>query len=173
VFAKHIEKIELPIKFKMRNIFTYLMYVSTAVLLFFSIWCNNGAYSTLFNSDSRYAPMEAVDYLDTYDKDDVVLYTEFNNGAYCEFRGYRVYIDGRPELFSKKLNGKDDVLDEYCQITNGKADIGEFIQKYNFTHLIVSDKSIVSGYLKGNDAYIIVVEGKEYCLFEKKGFRTK
>ena len=108
-----------------------------------------------------------VEYLDSLDKDNIILYTEFNNGAYFELAGYKVYIDARPELFMKKINNKEDIYTEYIDVVNGKTDVREFISKYNFTHLVTNNLSITGIYLKYSDDYRLIVENELYSLYEK------
>ena len=56
----------------------------------------------------------AMDYLlEHYDPDEVVLYADYNNGGYPEFRGVKSYIDPRAEVFLKGFNGKEDILAEF------------------------------------------------------------
>jgi hypothetical protein len=116
--------------------------------------------------DSFVATVDAADYLDNKNKDEIVLYTEFNNGAYMEFRGYKVYIDARPELFQKNINNKDNIYDEYLSVQMGNVGCRDFLEKYQFTHLIVSDGSILSGFMQACDEYEMVVDGEGYCLYE-------
>ena len=123
-------------------------------------------YSRYSNEDTPLTPKEAVKYLDNFNKDDIKLYNEFNNGAYLEWKGYKVYMDARPELFSIKVNNKEDVLTEYINLTNGELDYREFLQKYQFTHLLVSNKTMTV-FMENADDYKVVVEGKGYKLFEK------
>lgn len=119
-------------------------------------------------ADSSKAPVEAVAYLDLLEKDNVTLYTEFDNGAYMELNGYKVYMDARPELFQEKVNGREDVYSEYLQVLNGTIDFDEFLDKYQFSHLIVFDGTALSAHLRATDGYDMVVDGNGYTLFERQ-----
>ncbi|HAB66029.1 MAG TPA: hypothetical protein DCE23_01545, partial [Firmicutes bacterium] len=106
---------------------------------------------------------DIVDYmLDNYDKDDIKLYVEFNNGAYAEYMGIKSYIDTRAELFLKNSNGKDDIFDESIHIfENDKFfDYDAFVNKYGFTHILVNMyiNSNFDEYLQSNDKYEVVYE---------------
>ena len=50
--------------------------------------------------------------VENYDINKVRLYTSFNDGGYYEFRGIKVYMDPRAELFYKKVNKKEDIYIE-------------------------------------------------------------
>lgn len=126
-------------------------------------------YGSLEIVDSGSSPVEAVAYLDDLDdasKDEVVLFTEFNNGAYMQLNDYKVYIDARPELFQKNVNGKEDIYTEYLMVRTGVMDFEEFFNKYNFTHLLVDDGTPLSGFLKAYDGCKLAVDGDGYCLYE-------
>ena len=114
-------------------------------------------------------PAGAADYLDTLDKEDIVLYTGFNNGAYMEWRGYKGYMDARPEIYSKKLNGTKDVLAEYCTILDGSADYAVWLEEYQFTHLLVYENCL-NAYLQARDDYIIVWQDGTNTLYERADF---
>ena len=98
--------------------------------------------------------------LDNYNKDDIILYIGFNDGGYAEYRGIKSYIDGRAELFSKKLNNKDDIFLEYKNLSeHGKTfDYESFINKYNFTHILLfyNDEEYFAEYLDNNSSYSLV-----------------
>lgn len=120
------------------------------------------------------APTSAVEYLNSIEedkKDDIVLFTGFNNGAYLEWNGYKVYMDARPELFEDKIGGQGDIYSEYIDVCKGNIDYAEFLEKYGFTHLILDSEVAFSTYLKCTGDYDIVVDIEdEYKLFERKDF---
>ena len=119
------------------------------------------------NEDSVLTPIVAADYLDLVARQKAVLYTEFNNGAYMEWRGYQVYMDARPELFQTEINGQEDVYTEYVNVQNGTIDYAEFLDKYGFTYLIVSDGALLGMYLSLDTGYEVVVEGNGYTMYER------
>lgn len=130
------------------------------------VLCISANYSQFSSVDNPFAPKEAVKYLDTLPKESITLYNEFNAGAYMEWEGYQVYFDARPELFSIEINKKEDVLTEYSQLESGEADYQAFLDKYNFTHLIVSNP-LFAMYLDMHENYQVVVEGNQYALYER------
>ena len=100
--------------------------------------------------------MEAVDYIvDNYNKEDVILYTDFTNGGYAEFNDLKSYIDPRAELFHIKLNKKENIIAEYIAVTEGTINFDNFVNKYKFTHIIVMDQSSFNKYLLENDDYTV------------------
>lgn len=144
-----------------KALYIVVLTITITIILFKS--CDYADYT---NKDSTLAPYKAVAYLDKNETSDITLYTEFNNGAFCEWHGYKVYMDARPELFQKNINKKKDIYTEYCDVATGKANYEEFLNKYNFTHLIVSDNTVFNMYLTLNSNYTAVVDGEGYTLYE-------
>ena len=92
-----------------------------------------------------------------YDKDKVILYTDFNQGGYVEYYGLKTYIDPRAEVFVKKFNGKEDIFAESRKMFNYSDgfDFDKFVEKYNFTHLIVNMNNGLYIALENSDNYIL------------------
>lgn len=115
--------------------------------------------------------VNAVEYLNTLNKDDIVLYTTFNTGNYMEFSGYKIYMDARPELFYPDITGNENILQEWYNIEySGKDNIEEFVDKYEFTHFSVVETSTMDTYLKYNENYECVSKDDGFLLYEKKTF---
>lgn len=96
----------------------------------------------------------AADYLDTQNRDEMVLYAGFNEGSYLEFRGYRPYLDGRAELFLEAKNGQFDYFNEFIRLNNGVLYYKDFLDKYGFTHILVPTE--------GNYLYISLIHDADY-----------
>lgn len=108
----------------------------------------------------------AVAYLaDNADEKSVVLYTSFFDGGYAEYNGFRVYIDARAEVFLKKNNKQKDVFEEYISLQNGNLHYSEFLNKYNFTHILVTKTDILDLYLSEDDKYSIFYEDEKSKIY--------
>lgn len=99
---------------------------------------------------------ETFDYIiDNYDKDEVVLYANYNNGGYAEFRGIKPYIDARAEVYMKKFNKKADILEESFSLNEEYLE--KFIDKYHFTHFLIDDDDyLFKNYLSKSEEYELV-----------------
>lgn len=126
-------------------------------------------YDNKSNSEEvdEFAPTKAVEYLDTLEnKENIRLFTEFNNGAYLMMNGYKVYIDARAEAYTKNINGNYDIYKEYFDLLDKQIDFKEFLDKYNFTHLVVSSYNDLDLYLQYNSGYSVKVDEGVYKVYE-------
>lgn len=100
--------------------------------------------------------------------ENVTIFNRIDAGSYLEFNGYKAYIDPRVELFLKDNNGQYNYINEYFNASYGKIYYRDFIEKYGFTHLIVSDSepAIVSGLEQDSD-FEKVYEDENYKLFRR------
>lgn len=107
-----------------------------------------------------------IDYLEkNYDAKKIVLYTNYNNGSYAEYRGLKPYIDPRAEIFLKSNNHKEDIMREYYFLQNGLLDYDKFINKYNFTHMIVTKTDSLYDRVSKDNRYKMIYKGKGYKIY--------
>lgn len=119
--------------------------------------------------ETGHKPQEAaaVDYLLQHaDTGKTVLYTDYNTGAYAEFMGFKAYLDARAEVFVLANNKKEDVYLEFLKLQNGALYYKDFLDKYHFTHLLVSKTDMLYTYLPHDDAYKLAYEDENYCVYE-------
>ena len=108
-----------------------------------------------------------VKYLNSnYEKKDIVLYTEFSEGGYMEFNGFKCYLDPRAEVFVAKFNKKEDIYKESIKLYKFGFDLKKFVKKYNFTHMLVKIDNGLYEYLEQDNDYIL--EKKQYFDKDKK-----
>lgn len=98
-------------------------------------------------------------------KDDLILYTGYGEGALAQFKGLATYIDPRAEVFVKKNNKKDDIMKEYADLQNGNIYYKNVLDKYKFTHLLVSNDDILNTFLPYDSDYEITYENESYKIF--------
>lgn len=103
-----------------------------------------------------------------------VLYTSFDGGSYFEMKGYKVFVDARPELYFKKLNKKENIIDDFkAMISTDDEQITATIEKYGFTHFNVHRKPIVNKHLKKyltDNGYKIVAKDEDFYLYESPDY---
>lgn len=113
---------------------------------------------------------DIIEYLDNNTSKDITLYTNYDNGSYVEFYGYKPYIDTRAEVFIKKNNKKKNVLDEYFKLLKGNLDTDKFIDNYKFDYILVDESENFYNYIKNCEDYELVYSGKykNTLLFKRK-----
>ena len=99
--------------------------------------------------------------------EDVVLYTGFNDGAYAEFMGFKPYIDARAEVFVEKNNGQRDIMQEYCSMLSGDIYYKDVLDRYQFTHLLISKEDILRTYLPHDADYRLVYQDDNYLIYQR------
>ena len=110
-----------------------------------------------------------IDYLDSVveNKENIKLYTDYLDGSYAEFRGYYCYIDPRGEIFLKTNNNKEDIYEEFDNLSKLVVNYKEFIDKYNFDYMLVNKESTM-GYLMKDDSYkyTVIKENNTHTLYK-------
>ena len=117
----------------------------------------------------RYDLDKCIEELQNSDYPIVFLYTNFNDGQYLEFYGFRPYIDGRAEVFLEQNNKYYDVFDEYYCLFNGGIYYKDFLDKYGFNYMILGkdmDSCIYESVIHDSD-YEIVYESYDVVLVKR------
>jgi hypothetical protein len=97
----------------------------------------------------------------------VTVYTGYNDGGYVEFLGLKPYIDARAEVFLIENNSQQDVMKEYVDLQSGKLHYQTFLNRYHFTHLIVTHADILFTYLALDDNFELAYTTQDYYLFKR------
>ena len=137
---------------------TYIL-LGIILLCLFGYNIYDGAYKLKTGID------DVISYLDENTSKDIRLYTDYHNGSYVEFYGYKPYIDTRAEVYLKMNNKKEDILVEYFNILEGDIDLDKFLDKYNFDYLIVSKTDNLYNHLKKDTNYEVVFKSKDKKTF--------
>lgn len=73
--------------------------------------------------------------------ENISLYVNQGIGGLAGSFGIKYYIDSRSEVFLPANNGQKDIFEEYCDFTSGKIYYKDFFNRYNFTHIILTNES--------------------------------
>lgn len=136
---------------------------STVILLlvfyvFGYSWLN---YS--YKPDDYPKTYKAIEYLkNTANQKSVKLYTDYNNGCYSEFKGFKTYLDTRAEVFLKEKNKKKDIFKEFIDLQTGNIHYKDFLNEYKFTHILVENNDILYTYLEKDKDYQTIYKD-EHC----------
>ena len=121
-------------------------------------------------ADNIFTPVAAVEYLNENASSDSRIYTDFNNGSYVSWSGYKIYFSSRTEGYCQNINGGYDLVGEYLTVFNN-TDVNSvesfeaFLDKYSFEYLIVDSKNRMLPYLMMNEDYDDVLYGNGYVVF--------
>lgn len=151
-------------RFKMR------FFIPLAFVIFYIAYAQD-IYMNYAIKDCCLSPVIACDYLK--DEKDVKIYSDFNMGAFLEFNGFNSYIDARPELYSKRINGKEDIYNEFIELSLlDNFDYNGFINKYGFEYLLTEDGSKLSFYLNYRKGYEKILTGNGYSLYRVSDYES-
>lgn len=96
------------------------------------------------------------------------VYTSYSNGSYAGYKGLKVYIDTRAEIFSKKINHKEDIIKEFYLLSKGYLKYNKFINKYKFDYMIIDKNDWLYSRVLKDTNYKRVYKEKKYAVFEHK-----
>lgn len=110
----------------------------------------------------KYSMQEGIDYLlENEDADQVRLYCAYGECTYAEYMGLKPYMDSRAEVFIKENNQQADILDEMFYLQNHALDYHDFLDKYQFTHLLVTEDDYLYQLLLHDSDYEVFFSGVE------------
>lgn len=93
--------------------------------------------------------------------EDISLYVEQGIGGLAGSFGIKYYIDSRSEVFLKVNNGQKDILNEYGEFTNGKLNYKDFFNRYNFTHIILTnDEPFIFDQMSCDKSFRVIYESE-------------
>ncbi|MBQ3475876.1 MAG: hypothetical protein IJH20_06885 [Bacilli bacterium] len=117
--------------------------------------------------DEKEYPVGASNYiLDNLDLNNIRIYNGFHAGSYLEYRGIKVFLDSRSEVYTKEFNNTT-ILDDFYDINYGKKSYYEVFKKYNFTHILVYKTEIINQYIQYDSNYKKIYEDDNFILYEK------
>ena len=142
------------------SLITIVMIVLCTVLFYRNI------YKKSYVADYIY-PTKAADYIvNNLDLDNLRLYNSFNNGSYLEFRGIKVFLDSRSEVYCKEFNNTNILLDWYMT-ENLKTDYKYTFNEYNFNYILLYIHEPLNYYVSKDIDYKIIYVDNYFVLYEK------
>lgn len=173
-FAYFIISSIFPIAYYIRDSFNIYVdktkYWNKKVLIFYKVLCIILMIFAFVFADIKFKYEKPKNYnsvnyiLKNYDKNNIKLYTGYNDGSYAEFMGLKCYIDPRAEVFLKANNQKDDIYIEYYNLQNRLISVNDFIEKYKFDVLLIEYNDVLNTSLL---KYKIVYSDKDRLVYER------
>jgi len=170
--VKDVE-IKLPDKITSRinNLYRILIAaILVAIIAFICVRNLTGSISAASARQAHYDNLDEVVKILDRSSEPVVLYANFGDGQYMEYKGYHPYIDGRAELFLQQNNKEFEYYGEYYSLRTGHTYYRDFTDKYMFNYLILNGSSDRYLYetLSHDDEFEIAYEKDGVYLFTRK-----
>lgn len=142
-----------------------------------NIWPTMVDYINLYKNDSLDYPLQACDWLDEYaaqnhlEKNQLRIFNNFNNGGVLEFRGYKVTIDQRPELWEPTITGiQEHYYQENVDFMCGDMPIADYMDKYDWDFYLVRENAQLEDYMEEHvDRYEVVKKCNGYSIWGNVG----
>lgn len=117
--------------------------------------------------DNKKYPTKATNYiLKHYDKKDIRIYNHFNFGSYLEFKGLKVFLDSRSEIYCKEFNNTN-ILKHWYSASVGNVDYNDVVNYYKMTHVLVYNNEVINSYIKNDKKYKLVYKDDYFSLYKK------
>lgn len=141
------------------------LYVVLIIACGLSIKINQYSYE-----DSLPQSYKAIDFLSerVSDKKKAKIYTSYESGGYAEYKGFKVYMDARAEVFLKDNNHQEDVFEEYIKMQLGDIHYNDVLNKYNFSYLIIDREDILHVYLNDDENYELIYKDDNSKIYKPK-----
>ncbi|MBQ6759763.1 MAG: hypothetical protein IJP42_11885 [Selenomonadaceae bacterium] len=114
------------------------------VSLFATLFVTSGIFFFSYTYTKSKPPTpytEAIKFiLRTERPEDISLYINQGGGGLAGSFGIKYYIDSRSEVFLPANNGQKNIFEEYCDFTRGKLHYKDFLNRYDFTHIILTSE---------------------------------
>ncbi len=143
-----------------------------AVLILLPILINLALYADSVKTETlngKRALKAAVEQLSGYvdNISEADIFTNYNVGAYAEYKCLKCYIDPRAEAGMKSINGKKDTFHEYIELTYGQLSAEKFISRYDFDYYLCEkghDGKLIE-YLSKSKEHTQLYANEDYCIF--------
>lgn len=156
-----------------RFLFVFVLADVMFIYAYANIWPTFVEYINISKSDTFDFPQKAADWLENYaaengiEKSEIRLFNTFNNGGLLEYRGFKVLMDPRPELWEPPITGlSEHYYQEYVDFQADRSKIPDMLTKYDYDFYIVREDSATEDYLiEHTEKYKVVEEGNGYKLW--------
>ena len=117
--------------------------------------------------DKSFYPVKASDYiLNNIDLNSLRIYNDFDYGSYLEFRGIKVFVDSRAEMYCKEFNNTT-ILEDWYNASHVKTDYKSIFNKYNFNYVLLYNSEPLNKYVSLDEDYEIEYIDEYFVLYKK------
>lgn len=117
--------------------------------------------------DPKNYPNEAADFLlKRYDANDIVVFNDYNYGAYLMYRDILPHIDSRCDLYTYPFNKKFDYFNKYIDLDkNFYQNYHEYFNEYNINTIVLKHDSYLTLYLYKDCRYHPIYLDQNFVIF--------
>lgn len=126
------------------------------------VWVAKGAMDNLDVEARRY-PVAALDYVEAHGLAARRMYNSYNWGGYLLWRGYRVFIDGRADVYM------DDFINEYLLAYRVRDDWRRPLDKFGVDYVLIEADASLAALLEADVNWRRVYEDDVAVIFERSG----
>ena len=118
--------------------------------------------------DTSTYPVDAANFInENIDKENMVLFNEYNYGSYLLFKDIKVFIDSRADLYTKEFNGKLDIFSDYINTSSIGVYYEETFTKYKITHVLLYKNSKLSMLIEKDRNYNRIYLDNNFVIYER------
>ena len=144
----------------------FMTFITIFVLLIGSIFIIKNVYKKQYVDEFLY-PVKASDYIvENLDLDNLRIYNDFDYGAYLEFRGIKVFLDSRAEMYCKEFNDTT-ILEDWYNANRLKKNYKDIFNKYNFNYILLYKSELLNNYVSVDTDYKLIYIDDYFVLYEK------
>lgn len=142
------------------------LFIIVATLLYSSIFfIYNGNRPYI---DTSLYPEEATKWLkQNLEVENIRLYNEYDFGSYLLYEGVPVFIDSRADLYTPEFNEGQDILSDFFATSGLTVHYEETFEKYNITHIMIYNNSMLSIFLSKDENYKIIYVDDCVIIYER------
>lgn len=166
VEVKFPEKVTRIITKRAEGLISAMLILITAVICAYNL---NKSIEDRPGKAVHYNRLDEVVEILEKSEDPVVLYTNFDDGQYLEYKGFHPYIDGRAELYLLRNNEDYEYYGEYIDISSARMYYRDFTDRYQFNYLILNENldCYLLESLTHDDDFELVYEKDGVFLFKR------
>jgi hypothetical protein len=97
--------------------------------------------------EARRYPTAALEYIDAHGLTEKRMYNTYNWGGYLLWRGYKVYIDGRADVYL------DEFMDEYMLAYQLRGDWRRPLDRYDVDYILIEGGASFEALLEASDEW--------------------
>lgn len=177
IFAtKHIDitindiwsKIKPNIKIKKKFNTKLLKMIFIDVLAIWLIFNVSFLSLTELEANSRISPTIIKNYIEenNIDVENNIMFNHYNFGGYFIFNNYKVFMDGRNDVYLDTF-GSPNVLPDYLDIIKVQKNTEELLEKYNIKYFTIYKESDLYDFLIDNNLAKELISDEKYAFLEK------